>query len=451
VASVTSTKNSIAVNAAWASFSAAVAQALTAAFLPALTRLYSPADFGLFTVVQSVAGVFGPFAGLRYELAIVLARSDRMAAALLLLQWASVSAFSVVVAVAVAVAFLVGNELGAIASLGPWIWSVPALVALTGVAQSATYFLIRKADFKQLGIMRIAQAAFASGLPLLGVFRAAGFGGLIGALLIASALSIVMPIRGVLAQFSKTLGRAARVGTVRRAAAAHFRFPLYSMPYGVVGTVRERGILLVFAALTTAEVAGLVAIAMRLSFFPAAFFASALGPVIYREAAVSVSNTAQFARLLRRIMILMTIGLTPLAVLLWLYGEGLFAVLLGESWREAGRFASVLAFPALTLVISGLFDRLFDVIKRQRVGFLIELTYSTISFSTVLVTLLNHVSALNALRLFAAITIIYHLVWIVLVYREWRLPMKDLLGALGAAAAAGLATLVAAAGVRWLF
>ena len=127
MSSVTSTKNSIAANAAWTSFSAELAQALTAAFLPALTRLYSPADFGLFTVVQSVAGVFGPFAGLRYELAIVLARSDRMAAALLLLQWASVAAFSVVVAIVVA--FLVGSDFEAIAPQGVGVFDTLKAVA----------------------------------------------------------------------------------------------------------------------------------------------------------------------------------------------------------------------------------------------------------------------------------------------------------------------------------
>jgi O-antigen/teichoic acid export membrane protein len=449
VASVPATKNTFAANAAWTSFSAAVAQALTAAFLPALTRLYSPADFGLFTVVQSIAGVCGPFAGFRYELAIVLARSNRMAAALLLLQWASVIGFSL--AIAVVVAFLVSSDFAAIASLGPWIWSVPALVALTGVAQSVTYYLIRKSDFKQLGLMRIALAALASGLPLLATFRAAGFGGLIGAFLIATALSIVMPILGLRTQFSKALVGAARRSTVRRAAAAHFRFPLYSMPYGIVGTLRERGILLLFAGLASAQAAGLIAIAMRLSFFPAAFFASALGPVIYREAAASPRNTAEFAHLLRRMMILLSIGLTPVAVLLWLHGESAFAVLLGESWREAGLYASVLAFPALTLVISGLLDRLFDVIKRQRVGFLIELTYSTISLAMVLVALLQQVSVLGALQLFAAVTIIYHLAWIVLVYREWRLPIKDLLLVLAVAGIAALATLLGAMGLRWLF
>jgi O-antigen/teichoic acid export membrane protein len=273
---------------------------------------------------------------------------------------------------------------------------------------------------------------------------------LIAAFLIGTALSIVLPVRGLAAQFSKTLAGAARISTVRRAAAAHFRFPLYSVPYGVVGTLRERGILLLFAGLTTAEVAGLVAIAMRLSFFPAAFFASALGPVIYREAASSLNDIARFARLLRRAMLWLSVGLTPLALLLWLYGESLFALLLGESWRQAGRFSSVLAFPALTLVISGLFDRLFDVVKRQRVGFLIELTYSSIAFATVLVALLQRISALDALRLFAGITIIYHLVWIVLVYREWRLPMKDLLVVVVVAGSAGLLTLLGVAGVSWL-
>src|SRR5690606_33466946 len=113
-----------------------------------------------------------------------------------------------------------------------------------------------------------------SGLPLLGSLRSLGSAGLIAGFLLGTGLSLLMPSRQLAKHLRGSIWPNFRPEALRRAASAHFRFPLYSVPYGVVGTLRERGLLLLFAGLATAQTAGLVAIAMRLSFFPAAFFAS---------------------------------------------------------------------------------------------------------------------------------------------------------------------------------
>jgi O-antigen/teichoic acid export membrane protein len=198
------------------------------------------------------------------------------------------------------------------------------------------------------------------------------------------------------------------------------------MPYGIVNALRERGILLCFAAFATKDVAGLLAIAMRLSFFPATFLASALGPVLYREAVLHVDNPEGLRPTLRRIMLMLSLCLTPPAVLLVLYGETVFVTLLGEAWRMSGRYASMLAVPALTLVLSGLFDRLFDARNRQKTAFVIEVVYSAAVLTTTVGALLLGASTVTAVGWFSALTVLYHLVWVVLAGLEWKFPMREL-------------------------
>jgi O-antigen/teichoic acid export membrane protein len=408
----------------WTGVGTAVAQGCNAALVPVLARLYSPAEFGVLTVVQSLAGLGAPFAGLRYEFAIVLARSNRMAAALVLTQMLLALSFTAAVAMSL---FVASSIFGAtLASAGAWIWAVPVLIALASLTQALTLYLTRAGAFKQLGLMRIIQAALSSGLPLLGLFRTAGAGGLIGAAIAGGAISLVAPARLLIASAGRHLVRAANPKTLLRAARAHFRFPLYSMPYGMVNAFRERGILLCFAAFATTDVAGLLAIAMRLSFFPATFLASALGPVLYREAVQHLDDPERLRPTLRRTMRVLSLCLTPPAVLLILFGETVFVMLLGEAWRMSGRYASMLAVPALTLVLSGLFDRLFDARNRQKTALAIEVVYSAVVLTVTVGALLLGASTATAVGWFSALTVIYHLVWVVLACLAWKFPMREL-------------------------
>ena len=55
----------------------AFAQALPIAVSPILTRLYSPAEFGVFAMYLAVASILGVLVTGRYELAILIPKQDR--------------------------------------------------------------------------------------------------------------------------------------------------------------------------------------------------------------------------------------------------------------------------------------------------------------------------------------------------------------------------------------
>ena len=53
-----------------------IAQAMPIAISPILTRLYSPEDFGVFGLYMAIASIASVFVSGRYELAIMLPKSD---------------------------------------------------------------------------------------------------------------------------------------------------------------------------------------------------------------------------------------------------------------------------------------------------------------------------------------------------------------------------------------
>jgi len=60
-----------------------IAQIITIVASPILTRLYGPEAFGFFALFTSITSIIGVIACIRYELAIMLPKSDEEAANLL--------------------------------------------------------------------------------------------------------------------------------------------------------------------------------------------------------------------------------------------------------------------------------------------------------------------------------------------------------------------------------
>ena len=63
----------------------AIAQALTVLVAPILTRLFAPEAFGVVAVFMSISAVFSALSCLRYELSIMLPKTDEEASNLFFL------------------------------------------------------------------------------------------------------------------------------------------------------------------------------------------------------------------------------------------------------------------------------------------------------------------------------------------------------------------------------
>ena len=75
----------------------AMAQAITIAFSPIITRLYGPDAFGLLGVFVSLLGMLSPVAAFAYPIAIVLPRYDSQAKSIVRLSLGLAIVFSLII------------------------------------------------------------------------------------------------------------------------------------------------------------------------------------------------------------------------------------------------------------------------------------------------------------------------------------------------------------------
>ncbi len=320
----------------------AVAQALPLLLTPWLSRLYTPAQFGEYTLFAAVAANLAVAACGRYEFALPLVVDDGEAATLRTLCLRLLGAATLASALG-ALGWLWWSSHG-------WTLWLPLAVAALGWLSLATLWATRAQAYRPMAIARVLQYGGGSlaqvGAGLLG----AGVSGLIVAPIAAAAAaaaSLRLPLRDA---GEPAPGRL--VALMRR-----FRdFPLLNTPHAFAGALQDTAAIGLLVAWQGQAAAGFWGLALRYLKAPATLVGGAVSQTLYPQlaahgAAVDRSAgahaplrvTREGRAAVRRVMGSLAAIAAPLVLLLWAIGPWAFERLFGPQWRDAGELARALA------------------------------------------------------------------------------------------------------------
>lgn len=399
----------------WLALGSVASQVVNAISIPLLTRVFDPVSLGLWAVMQSYVLGAASIAGLRYELALPLAK-DVFAPSIVRLQLL----LSGVVA-CVFMAWLVvhtPDDLSLVRDdLKPHAFVLVGglLVLGSSLTQLACQFLLREGRFGALAVTRFTSSA---GVTLAQILLGFLAGGRAAVLMIGAMLaSVVAGILGgrkawrLLKVPSKDGFRSLWVSAVE------FRqFPLFVAPYGFVTVARDRGILLLLVAYADVGLVGLLALAQRLVALPVGLGTSALSPIVHKMLinAERITDHERIVLIILRCMI--WVG-APVFLCLALFADSLAPVVLGSEWTDIGPLCVVLSVSGFTLFLSGLFDRTFDIVRQQARALWIEGSNTVFSLAVVWYLLEGGFDFMDALLGFVITNAIHHVVWIAVVWR----------------------------------
>ncbi|MBM0225779.1 MULTISPECIES: lipopolysaccharide biosynthesis protein [Micromonospora] len=340
-------------------------QVLALAAAPLLARLYSPADFGVFTIVAALVTTIGTVAAFRFELAVPLPERERDAQALVALGLAAAAATALLGTVAV---LLVGDGVAGLfgrPELRPWLWLVPPAAAATAAVLVLNQMAIRHRRYGSIGRRNFLQSATmvttqvvagAGGLRSGGLSLGLGMGQVVGALvLLPGARSADPEVRA---------GR--RLRHLWESAVRYRRFPLLLAPSGLLNILGLQLPILFIAYWYPASVAGYLGLTQRVIAMPAALVASAVAQVYLAEISRAVRGDGEGAR---RIFVgasrKLTLVAGPAALAVVLGAPAVFAVVFGAPWRTSGAYTQALALYMAAQIIASPLSQTLIVLERQ--------------------------------------------------------------------------------------
>lgn len=389
-------------------------QLIVLASSPLLTRLYSPAEFGVFGMYVAIVGVIIVAVSLCYEMAIPLAENDHMAANVLFL--------SILVAGVVSLACLlaVGWFRGTVADaahmpqLTHYLWLLPLSLFGGAIYNALVHWAIRSNSFAMIAKTKLSQSTTqASAQVGLGLLHGTAFGLFIGDALgrISGSFTLWRLIRK---RHSNKLRSYITWNSVRKVAYRYRRFPLLSSHSVLLNSIGQHLPSIWLALTYSSQVVGWFVLSLRVLGMPVALISSSVGEVFYAEL-VRMSNdmkdstekmSALFWKTLRNMFLLGIPFLVPVT-LLAPYG---IAFIFGEQWRQAGTFISCLSIMFFFQFLSIAVGSSIVALERQELHLIREVIRTFLIVGTIFVSQYRHMEPLTAVMLYSFIGTIGYLV-----------------------------------------
>ena len=318
-----------------------IAQAIPIAFVPVLTRLYSPEDFGLFALFIAIISILGVMATARYEVAIMLPERDTDAANIAVLAASiglvlSLLIFIIVLLASEQIASLLGNS-----EIAPWLFLAPISVAVIGVYQSANAWATRRKYFNNITVSRITESGATASIQVtLSHFFLTG--GLVIGSVLGKLLACGVLLRRICHRDRKLIMGANKILMLENAI-KYSAFPKYSVVGAFFDTAAQQLPVLFISRFYNSTTTGHFSLTFRVLSLPITLVSSAIGQVLFQRITELQRNNPDALRgFILGVFALLLLLISPIIPVLWFYSGPLFSFVFGDQWAPAGQMASIM-------------------------------------------------------------------------------------------------------------
>lgn len=327
-----------------------LAQVVSIISLPVLSRLYSPAEIGVFQVLTSAMATLLPLISLKYEFAILSERRDRHVALLIVF----CIVFGLVASALVPITAMISRSLGW--EVGPiWTgWLIVALLMGGGVFQTSWQVAVRDSRHLSMAAAKPLQSLVFNLTAILGGV----FGTATATILVFGDILSRFSSSAVALRFSDLSGgnvlSKGRAGVLAKLLCKYRKYPTFSAPSGVVGAFASSLPVFWLAASYADDVAGQFSMVWRTVFMPLSMLILAVNQVVTgRLSAMAREGRHDIGAYVFRISVLVLgIGFLPiLSLILW--GRPTIIWLLGPEWVLAGDLLLAMIPLLLSLCVGG--------------------------------------------------------------------------------------------------
>lgn len=341
-----------------------IAQLISFLLVPVLSRLYPAELHGEMEIFLQILAIGGAIITLKYDQAIMIAKSRSEAKSVLVLSLAINLAWTFISLLII----LVFDDFIARAlrfsDIPNWFYLIPGALFLLGCTNTLMVWWNRERAYNRLGSNRIAGAAVGGGYKLAHALRSISGNGLIVGHVVGLAISTLLfiPIRAArILDFDVT--------ELKTVAKKFKSFPLWATPGSLVNVIGSALPVLAITFFFDKSTTGYFSNATKLTFVPLSAISFSISQVLYERLARLRDKEERFGLSTNTLQFLFFIALLPVVVIT-VWGDILVPLILGEGWETAGLMAQVMVIFYFVMYLTSPFAVAYEVYSRLNVQFM---------------------------------------------------------------------------------
>jgi len=399
-----------------------IIQFLPLLFSPITSRIYQPADYGIFGIYMSIVGFISVFVTSHYSHAIMLQNRLKNTINLMLLA----ETITVIVSFSVlSLLFFLPDALFTKLEIGNlsfiW-WFIPLSIFLNGTFSVLAIWTNKNKKYKRLTYCRITHSVFFIIITLTVGLAIPGPLGLFIGSIGGTIISLIILLFNTLKEDSKYM-KLFSFSQVKKLIKREKKFLLYTFPSDFIYTLCNQIPILVLTKFSTPQMVGFYGMSERVIGLPLTLIGSSVSEVFRQKSAQDYLQTGNCRSVVRdTFKTLFVIGLLPTIIIL-LKGPDLFAFVFGSEWAIAGTYAQILSIMYLLKLAINPISYVYFIAQRQKEDLLIHIYMLGSAFFSLYLGYYFYQSAFAMISFFAINYIIIYLFYLV---RSYQLSTKPL-------------------------
>lgn len=355
-----------------------IAQLFSYVLAPIITRLYTPEETGELGLFIRIIAVGAAIATARYELALPIAKTHAHSFRLYLIA----IRIAVFVTIASFIILLVPIIQGSDSISFLFYLLVPVGIFFTVIYNVGTNWAIRRKFFTSISYTKVSNS-------LIGGLSKVGFGllklgyiGLIIGTLIGLIVSSIWFIRDYV-KGKEEFGIHSKSPRNFLLAKEYQEFPKINLPHVIMDLGRDLLLAVIIREIFSKTDFGLYDHSYRMLRLPLILAGLAIGQIFFQKCAELINQKANVLPLLRKsVRTLTLLSILPFLIVFF-FGDDMFAFVFGEKWRMAGTFAEIMTPWFMVNFISSPISSLPLTLRRQKSFFFLSVVGSALMILSV--------------------------------------------------------------------
>lgn len=386
-------------------FGTVSSQILLVAVSPLLTRLFTPADFGVLSVFTSISVICSIVFSGRYELAVGLPKSKMQAVALMQLVKKLSLISSVLLFIAVLI-FWFCDYLGCVREdlFHASYFFLPFYNFLVINNSALIYWINRHKEYGKISFATLFSAFFnIITSVLLGILGVNGFGLILG-IVFGMFASVTFLYLHYLKQIPKEKVTDLAVVLVAK---KYIHFPKYTLFSDLSANLNQQFLPIVFSIFYSTNIVGLFSLANRMLRLPNIVFTSAIANIFRNEAIDHLRLWGNCKELYRSTFKkLFLIGFLVYSMI-FILSPYLFVFFFGAQWEKSAIYAQILCVMLFVEFFSQPFNSLFYVCHKQKFFLKLQTLQAIFSVGFVVIFSILKKDVFIILRIYSIISILF--------------------------------------------
>ncbi|HBC4117608.1 TPA: type 8 capsular polysaccharide synthesis protein Cap8K [Staphylococcus aureus] len=386
--------------------SSGIAQVILIITTPIITRLYSPTEFGEFTIFSNIAMILIPIINARYDLLIVNTKNDRSA--------------NILSQISFLISLLILLILIPIFAISAWLYPnfildfifIIIMLFLVSLTNIFTNYLNKERKYKALSLINVFRAGSMALLQIIFGLLALGSLGLI----IGFSLSYIAGITLGYKTFKKHFNIVRDKEETKALFLENKNQLVYSTPSILLNSLSFSVVVFFIGILYTNTEVGIYGMAIRVLGIPVTIISLGLSKIFMQQANDYYIEYGNFRNLLLKFSSILVIVSIILYVPLYLFSEELVNILLGHSWVDAITVIKIVIPLFVIRLIVSTVSLSVIVLQKQQLELILQALFLIGTTATFVISKMLNLTFLNFVSINTVVLIVSYMIFFIALY-----------------------------------